>query len=279
MKAFRDMNMPSLVSPFSVPATWMFRAFVFIMGFPVYRTNIEQNKKTRELFQRLIQVAAEHGWGEYRTAPAFQQQVTDALLLEQPRATAFARNTEGCGGPQRDHLRRPLRDLAKKNAGAEKSMKIIWALIAVIGVLPMHAAAADAGPIEEGQTGLPVLVLELSRRGTRQARYAGFGGQIQRLPAGDSRSTNRSHSDPDEILCAQGSLHHAALPQDGNHRCPTGRSRCLSGAKRCEAERKIAGLNAAQQRRSGTARLSGSGANAPNREAPARFSSFPRQAS
>ena len=77
MKAFRDMNMPSLVSPFSAPATWMFRAFVFIMGLPVYRTNIEQNKKTRDLVKHLIQVAAEHGWGEYRTPPAFQQQVTD----------------------------------------------------------------------------------------------------------------------------------------------------------------------------------------------------------
>jgi hypothetical protein len=78
MKAFRDMGMPSMVTPFSVPATWMYRAFVFIMGFPVYRNNVEQNKKTRELFKHLIQVAAEHGWGEYRTPPVFQQQVTDA---------------------------------------------------------------------------------------------------------------------------------------------------------------------------------------------------------
>jgi hypothetical protein len=78
MKAFHDMNMPSLVSPFSVPATWMHRAFVFIMGFPVYRNNIDQNKKTRDVFKHLIQVAADHGWGEYRTPPAFQQQVTDA---------------------------------------------------------------------------------------------------------------------------------------------------------------------------------------------------------
>jgi hypothetical protein len=78
MKAFRDMNMPSLISPFSVPATWIPRAFVVIMGLPVYRNNIEQNKKTRELFKHLIQVAADRGWGEYRTPPAFQQQVTDA---------------------------------------------------------------------------------------------------------------------------------------------------------------------------------------------------------
>ena len=78
MRAFRDMGEPSMVSPFSMPATWMYRTFIFIMGFPVYRNNVERNKKTRQVFSHLIQVAAEHGWGEYRTPPAFQQQVTDA---------------------------------------------------------------------------------------------------------------------------------------------------------------------------------------------------------
>ena len=78
MQAFRDLGEPSMVSPFSMPATWMFRAFIFIMGFPIYRDNVEQNRRTREIFRHLIQVAAEHGWGEYRTPPAFQQQVTDA---------------------------------------------------------------------------------------------------------------------------------------------------------------------------------------------------------
>jgi 4-cresol dehydrogenase (hydroxylating) len=78
MKAFRDMGVPSMISPFSGPATWMFRAFIMIMAFPIYRDNVVQNKKNRALFQHLIQVAADHGWGEYRTPPAFQQQVTDA---------------------------------------------------------------------------------------------------------------------------------------------------------------------------------------------------------
>ena len=29
------------------------------------------NQRTREIFRRLVQVAAEHGWGEYRTHTAF----------------------------------------------------------------------------------------------------------------------------------------------------------------------------------------------------------------
>ena len=29
------------------------------------------NSKNRDTFRRMIKLAAEHGWGEYRTAPAF----------------------------------------------------------------------------------------------------------------------------------------------------------------------------------------------------------------
>jgi (+)-pinoresinol hydroxylase len=41
----------------------------------VYRNNPAQNKRTRDVFERLIKVAGEHGWGEYRTPPAFQDAV------------------------------------------------------------------------------------------------------------------------------------------------------------------------------------------------------------
>ena len=78
MDAFREIGVPSMVSPFTMPATWMHRAFIFIMAFPISRTNIEQNKKTREVFRRLVTAAAEHGFGEYRTAPVFQDDVMAA---------------------------------------------------------------------------------------------------------------------------------------------------------------------------------------------------------
>ena len=39
--------------------------------------DIETNKKNRAAFKRVIQIAAEHGWGEYRTAPAYQDAVMD----------------------------------------------------------------------------------------------------------------------------------------------------------------------------------------------------------
>jgi len=78
MDAFARLGGPSLVSPFTAPATWMHRAFIFIMAFPVSRTNVAQNQRTRAVFRELVKVAAEHGWGEYRTAPAFQDDVMAA---------------------------------------------------------------------------------------------------------------------------------------------------------------------------------------------------------
>ena len=56
---------------FSLPSCYWERAFIFIFAFPVTR-DVETNKKNREAFGKLVQRAAEHGWGEYRTAPAYQ---------------------------------------------------------------------------------------------------------------------------------------------------------------------------------------------------------------
>jgi 4-cresol dehydrogenase (hydroxylating) len=78
MEAFAKLGMPSMVSPFSMPATWMHRAFIFIMAFPISRTNAAQNQRNRAAFRELVKVAAANGWGEYRTAPAFQDDVMAA---------------------------------------------------------------------------------------------------------------------------------------------------------------------------------------------------------
>ncbi|GAJ96537.1 FAD-binding oxidoreductase [Rhizobium rhizogenes] len=74
-EAFKKMGIPSPIGPFTTPRTWIYRAFVFVMSFSVYRTDPEANKKVVETFRKLIDIAAEHGWNEYRTAPPFQDQV------------------------------------------------------------------------------------------------------------------------------------------------------------------------------------------------------------
>ncbi|MBI4265819.1 MAG: FAD-binding oxidoreductase [Acidobacteria bacterium] len=78
MDVFARRGGPALISPFSMPATWMYRAFVFLMGFPISRSDVTVNQRTRETMREIIKVAAEHGWGEYRAAPAFQDDVMAA---------------------------------------------------------------------------------------------------------------------------------------------------------------------------------------------------------
>jgi (+)-pinoresinol hydroxylase len=70
--AARQFDLPVL--RFSLPSCYWERAFIFIFGFPV-TTDIATNRKNRAAFYKLIEIAAQHGWGEYRTAPAYQDAV------------------------------------------------------------------------------------------------------------------------------------------------------------------------------------------------------------
>lgn len=74
-EAFKEMGMQPFTSPATTPQTWMYRAFIFLMGFPVSRVDIEANQRQREAFTRLANLGATRGWGEYRTPPIFQDLV------------------------------------------------------------------------------------------------------------------------------------------------------------------------------------------------------------
>jgi (+)-pinoresinol hydroxylase len=73
-EAAKDLGLP--IPSFSLPTCYWERAFIFLFGFPITH-DVETNKKNRAAFQRLVAIAAEHGWGEYRTAPAHQRAVMD----------------------------------------------------------------------------------------------------------------------------------------------------------------------------------------------------------
>jgi 4-cresol dehydrogenase (hydroxylating) len=59
-----------------MPASYFRRAFLLLFGFPI-RQNVEENQKTREAFRKIVTLSAERGWAEYRTAPAFMDDVMD----------------------------------------------------------------------------------------------------------------------------------------------------------------------------------------------------------
>jgi 4-cresol dehydrogenase (hydroxylating) len=72
--AAREFGLP--IPPLAVPGTYWHRAFIFIFGFPITH-DVETNRKNREAFKKLVKIAAEQGWGEYRTAPAYQDAIMD----------------------------------------------------------------------------------------------------------------------------------------------------------------------------------------------------------
>ena len=58
--------------PLAFPSAIFERAFLFAMGLPVTRSPTV-NARIREIIRELVMVSAAHGWGEYRTAPAFYE--------------------------------------------------------------------------------------------------------------------------------------------------------------------------------------------------------------
>jgi len=73
-KAARELNLPVPVLPMA--ATYWMRSFMFLFGFPI-TMDIEVNRSNRAAFKKLIRIAADNGWGEYRTAPVYQDAVMD----------------------------------------------------------------------------------------------------------------------------------------------------------------------------------------------------------
>ncbi len=70
----RELKLPTVM--FSPPFSFWERSFVFINFFPITR-NPEIDRKNREAFKVMIKKAAEHGWGEYRTATTYYDDVME----------------------------------------------------------------------------------------------------------------------------------------------------------------------------------------------------------
>jgi 4-cresol dehydrogenase (hydroxylating) len=62
---------------FAPAVTCWTRSFVLFAAVPVYKEK-ERNRHLREAVLEIIRICAEHGWGEYRCPPAFQDAVMDS---------------------------------------------------------------------------------------------------------------------------------------------------------------------------------------------------------
>lgn len=61
----------------ALPWSYYRRALVMLFGIPTSH-DVESNRQGRRVFERLVEVSAENGWGEYRTHVAFMDKVAEA---------------------------------------------------------------------------------------------------------------------------------------------------------------------------------------------------------
>lgn len=88
-KAVADLGLPPILGYFSPPLTWHYRTWLVAVPFHTYRTDPAKNKKIRDSYAALVRIAAEHGWTEYRTAPAFQDLVAKSYAFNDNRLLRF----------------------------------------------------------------------------------------------------------------------------------------------------------------------------------------------
>jgi 4-cresol dehydrogenase (hydroxylating) len=60
----------------ALPWSYNPRALVLLFGLPTSR-DPEQNRQSREIFERLVEVSAQNGWAEYRTHVGFMDSVAE----------------------------------------------------------------------------------------------------------------------------------------------------------------------------------------------------------
>ncbi|MGA8012485.1 MAG: FAD-binding oxidoreductase [Candidatus Acidiferrales bacterium] len=75
-QVYRDLGSPGGSATTFPIFSFFARAFVNIYLFPIEH-DVEKNRKTREIYRRLIKESAARGWGEYRTHTTFMGDISD----------------------------------------------------------------------------------------------------------------------------------------------------------------------------------------------------------
>jgi 4-cresol dehydrogenase (hydroxylating) len=75
-RLYSELDLPAANQFAALPWSYYRRALVLLFGIPTSKVP-EQNQQSRRVFERLVQAAAENGWGEYRTHVAFMDLVAD----------------------------------------------------------------------------------------------------------------------------------------------------------------------------------------------------------
>src|SRR5579862_2796028 len=87
-QAYTELGVAPKDQVFAFPTSYFSRCFVLLFIF-LLQKNIEENRKSRQVYKRLLEVAGEHGWGEYRTHVAFMSDVMNVYSFNKHALLRF----------------------------------------------------------------------------------------------------------------------------------------------------------------------------------------------
>jgi 4-cresol dehydrogenase (hydroxylating) len=98
--ALREFDLRPFFTAVTAPLHWHTFAFQLVFAPQVYRNDPARNAVTHRAMQRVVQVAAEHGWGDYRAATVYQDAVADTYSFNDHALRRFHETLKDAADPE-----------------------------------------------------------------------------------------------------------------------------------------------------------------------------------
>jgi 4-cresol dehydrogenase (hydroxylating) len=98
--ALRDFDLRPFFTAVTAPLHWHPFAFQMVFAPQVYRDDPARNALVHRAMQRVVAVAAEHGWGDYRAATVYQDAVADMYSFNEHALRRFNETLKDAVDPE-----------------------------------------------------------------------------------------------------------------------------------------------------------------------------------
>src|SRR5690606_41530538 len=97
--ALAEFGMNRFFNATSAPLYWHTFAFQMVFAPSIKRSNPEHNAMVHRAMKKVVAVAAEHGWGDYRAAPIYQDDVSATSSFNNHPLRRFLRPLQAAVDP------------------------------------------------------------------------------------------------------------------------------------------------------------------------------------
>jgi FAD/FMN-containing dehydrogenase len=94
-----ENGIPGLNPWFLPPGAWLHHTFIAVLGFPTSREDPAVNQRSRRNFEHAVRLAADKGWGEYRTTPIFSDLISDTYSFNKHSLRRFTEVLKDAADP------------------------------------------------------------------------------------------------------------------------------------------------------------------------------------